>query len=84
MRKSYLGDMEMLRKENNVVAVFNLSSAREYTYVGLNPIEALISCAILENKQTSDLTDKNTRSKYESKIIYGKLSASIGDLTVKL
>jgi hypothetical protein len=66
------------------VLVFNLSTAKEYYYSGLTPIDALVSCSILENKQASSLTDKSTRAKYESKITYGKLTASIGDLTVKL
>jgi hypothetical protein len=66
------------------VMVINLSSDKEYTYAGLKPIEALVSCAILNDKATSSLTDKNFRAKYEAKIIYGKLTASIGDLTVKL
>jgi hypothetical protein len=69
---------------NNDVTILNLSTGREYFYVGLNPIDALVSCSILENKQTSSLTDKAFRAKIAENIVYGKLTASIGDLTVKL
>jgi hypothetical protein len=68
----------------DTVLVFNLSTAGKYYYSGLTPIDALISCSILENKQVGDVSNKVTRSKYASKIIYGKLTASIGDLTIKL
>ncbi len=71
-------------QNNQNVTVYNLSTGKEYFYVGLTPIDALISCAILNDKATSSLTDKNFRAKYAAKIQYGKLSASIGDLTVKL
>lgn len=66
------------------VMVMDLNTGKQFDYVSLSPKDALISCAILNDKKTSSLTDILTRKQYESKIIYGKLTASIGDLAVKL
>jgi hypothetical protein len=66
------------------VVVMNLNTGKEYHYVSLSAEDALVSCAILEDKKASSLTDIRTRKQYENKIIYGKIHASIGDLTVKI
>jgi hypothetical protein len=66
----------------DIVNVVNLSTGREYTYVKLSPIDALISCSMLENKQTGSLLNQKVREQYKTKIIYGKRTAAIGDLAV--
>ncbi len=66
----------------DVVDVINLSTGKEYTYVKLSPIDALISCSMLENKQAGSLLNQKAREQYKTKIIYGKRTAAIGDLAV--
>ena len=50
----------------------------------LDPIEALISAAIIEDKRTTNLTTEVVRDEYRQKIIFGKKTAAIGDLAVRI
>lgn len=63
--------------------VYNLETETEYVFC-LEPLEALISAAILEDKKASLLTDAATRKKYSQKIRHGILSSTIGDLSVMM
>jgi len=68
------------------VMVLNLASGKEYTYYGLTPIDALVSCAIYEAHKTQSLNDANIRKQYFNQVLASKSgkTASIGDLTVIL
>lgn len=69
----------------NECTVYNLATGKQYTYWGLEPAEALVSAAILEDKRAGDLTDKKVRSLYLCRVLEcQKRFLSIGDLTVKL
>jgi hypothetical protein len=65
-----------------ICTVYNLATGREYVYAGLELIDALVSAAILEDKRAGDLTNLEVRELYKKKLISGKSSLSIGDLTV--
>lgn len=66
------------------VTVLNMSTGEESCYLNLTPIEALISAAIMQARETSNLTNPLTRKRFSNKIIFSKITASIGDLGVKL
>ena len=63
--------------------VLNLATGEE-SYYDLEPLEALISAAIIEAKETSKLTNPLTRKRYAGKIIFGRETAGIGDLAVRI
>lgn len=63
--------------------VWNLATDEEMLFT-LEPVEALISAAILKDRQCGNLTNPITRERYRKMILFGNVSASIGDLAVKL
>jgi uncharacterized protein (DUF4213/DUF364 family) len=70
----------------STISVIDLSTAQEYTYVGLSPMSALVSCAIYRDRKSGSLTDCKTRKQYYNQIKLSKSfkTAAIGDLTVIL
>lgn len=68
---------------NQSVTVLNLATGQEQIYTNLTPLEALISAAITQD-EPHNLTNTITRKRYAAAIIYGEISASIGDFAVKL
>lgn len=71
-----------MRQQN--IIVLNMATGAESWYLADNPIQALVSAAILEDKRAGDLTNAFVRGRYESKVLYGKMSASLGDLAVRI
>ena len=67
----------------NKVIVLNLGTGEEFTYVGVTPKDALISAAIYQNNEVSNLLNPLTRDRYEKRIITGRYGFSIDDLAVK-
>lgn len=64
------------------VTVYNLAEDTEETYVGLEPIEALISSAL--RKDGLHAYDPESREAYRNKIKRGQYAANIDDLVVRL
>ena len=64
--------------------VYNLATGEELIYVGITPRDALISAAILHNREANNLTNPLTRDRYEKRIITGRYGISIDDLAVKI
>lgn len=63
--------------------VLNLETGAE-SYYTLEPIEALISAAIEQDKRVGCLTDSFVRARYAKKILASTKTASIGNLAVRL
>ena len=68
--------------KTNEVIVLSLVDNLEYTFVGIDCIDALISQAILNSNQHMQVSNNMTRAKYRKKVLYGRYTASIGDLAV--
>lgn len=69
------------KAHNNEQAVFNLATDKIYTFVNLSPMEALVSAAMLENKEPV-LIDETVRTKYRKKVVFGERTYAIDDLVV--
>lgn len=66
------------------ILVVNLADGTEQTYVGVDPVEALISAYLIGNKMSLNLSNPITRKNALKKVVFGKVSAGLGDYAVRI
>jgi hypothetical protein len=63
--------------------ILNLATGEEQIYT-CEPLDALISAAILASNQASQVSNPITRNKFSKRVIFGKNTAGLDDFAVKL
>lgn len=64
------------------VYIHNLSNDMVYTYININPVDALINQAIINDGKSTSIHNPMIRDGYRIRIINAIHSLSIGDLAV--
>ena len=63
--------------------VLNLATGEEQYYT-CQPIDALVTAAILGSDQASQVSNPITRAKFSKRIVYGKTTAGIAPFAVQI
>jgi hypothetical protein len=66
-----------------MTTVYNLATDEQQVY-SCDPINALISAAMLDRRLGSGLSIPGDRDKMKNRITYGKKTATIGDWEVRI
>ena len=64
--------------------VLNLADGTEQVFKGISSLDALVSAFLIGEGLSHLLTNELTRSNASKRIIFGKISAGLGDFAVKL
>ena len=64
--------------------VLNLADGTEQVFKGISSLDALVSAFLIGEGFSLSLSNELTRSNASKRIIFGKISAGLGDFAVKL
>ena len=71
-------------KGKTAIIVYDLSTRQEQTFYGIEPLEALISSAMLKADEVDLITNHLSRERYRKRILIGQISAGLDDFAIKL
>ena len=68
--------------KQTITTVVNLAGEGVYTYMDCTPEQALITQHLIGNKQASQIHSKQAGERARKLIVIGRITLSIGDLSV--